>query len=453
MVGDKAVMHQRRYHSWGRYPKATTLNQDVIRLYDRGEISLGSRSRREKLLLPFGNGRSYGDSCLNNDGKLLDTRGLDRFISFDQENGVLRCESGVLLSEIIELILPYGWFLKVTPGTRFITIGGAVANDVHGKNHHRVGSFGSHVRCFELLRSDDEKVVCSLTKDSELFSATIGGLGLTGLIVWVEISLQKIESEYVDVETICFDHLSEFFSLSKESDTHYEHTVAWIDCLAKGEQLGRGLFMRANYKKLKVNKVHTEKKLSFPVDLPFSLINRASLKFFNRLYRWNSCREDGKHLQHLYPFFYPLDAIENWNRIYGRDGYFQYQCVIPEDNAEITIEKMLKKISIFGVGSFLAVLKNFGSVRSPGMLSFPRTGTTLALDFPNHGVATLDLFNMLDEFVISAGGALYPAKDARMSGDTFKTSFPKWEDFSQFIDPNFSSSFWRRVTEKSRSIT
>ena len=448
MVGDPVLMQQGRYHSWGRYPKITNLNQDAVRLYDRSQIVLGSRSMREKLLLPFGNGRSYGDSCLNNDGKLLDTRGLDRFISFDQENGVLRCESGVLLSEIIELILPYGWFLKVTPGTRFITIGGAVANDVHGKNHHRVGSFGSHVRCFELLRSDDEKVVCSLTENSELFSATIGGLGLTGLIVWVEISLQKIESEFVDVETICFDHLPEFFSLSKESDTHYEHTVAWIDCLAKGDQLGRGLFMRANYTKLKVDKVYTEKKISFPIDPPFSLINRASLKVFNSLYRWTNCIEEGEHLQHLYPFFYPLDAIQNWNRIYGNNGFFQYQCVIPEDSAKPTIEKILKKISTLGIGSFLAVLKNFGSVKSPGILSFPRTGTTLALDFPNHGVVTLDLFNMLDEFVVSAGGALYPAKDVRMSGDTFKTSFPAWEDFSKFIDPNFSSSFWRRVTDK-----
>ena len=447
MVGDPVLMQQGRYHSWGRYPKITNLNQDAVRLYDRSQIVLGSRSMREKLLLPFGNGRSYGDSCLNNGGKLLDTRCLDRFISFDQENGILRCESGVLLSEIIELILPYGWFLKVTPGTRFVTIGGAVANDVHGKNHHRVGSFGSHVRCFELLRSDDERVVCSLTENSELFGATIGGLGLTGLIIWIEISLQKIESEFVEVETICFDHFSEFFSLSKESDTHYEHTVAWIDCLAKGEQLGRGLFMRANYNKLKAHQFHTEKQISFPIDPPFSLINTVSLQVFNRLYRWNSCRHEGKRLQHLYPFFYPLDAIENWNRIYGKNGFFQYQCVIPEDCAQITINKILKKISAHGVGSFLAVLKNFGSVKSPGMLSFPRTGTTLALDFPNHGVATLDLFNILDKIVIAGGGALYPAKDARMPSDVFKSSFQNWLDFSKYIDPGFSSSFWRRVTK------
>jgi len=446
MVGDKAVMQQGRYHSWGRYPKASGLNQDVIRLYDRSKIVLDSKSRGGKLLLPFGNGRSYGDSCLNNGGKLLDARGLDRFVSFDQENGILRCESGALLSEIIELILPYGWFLKVTPGTRFVTIGGAVANDVHGKNHHRVGSFGCHIRSFELLRSNGEKVVCSSTKNSELFSATIGGLGLTGLIVWVEISLQKIESEFVDVETICFEHLSEFFSLSKESDTHYEHTVAWIDCLAKGEHLGQGIFMRANYKNEILDKVYVERKASFPVELPFPLVNKPSLKMFNMLYKWNNCRKEGRDMQHFYQFFYPLDAIENWNRIYGKSGFFQYQCIIPEDSARITIEKILNKISTHGSGSFLAVLKNFGNIKSPGMLSFPREGTTLALDFPNHKDKTLDFFNLLDEIVISSGGAIYPAKDARMSSGTFKSSFPEWKEFLKFVDPKFSSSFWRRVT-------
>jgi FAD/FMN-containing dehydrogenase len=433
------------YQSWGRYPAVDVLSQEVENLYNIDNISLNQKGG--KLLLPFGNGRSYGDSCLNIHEKLLDTRGLDRFISFDKDAGILRCESGVLLSKVIELISPHGWFLKVTPGTRFVTIGGAIANDVHGKNHHRAGTFGCHVNCFELLRSDGSSMLCSRDDNSDYFKATIGGLGLTGVIAWAEITLQKVESEFLDVETICFDNLSEFFSISKSSDEKYEHTVAWIDCLAKGGSIGNGLFFRANYKKESLReKKYSEKYKSVPCELPFSIVNKSTLSVFNKLYKWKNCKKNNSFsVQHIYQFFYPLDSIKNWNRIYGSNGFFQYQCVVPRENSYCAIKDILKEVSNYGAGSFLAVLKNFGDIKSPGMLSFPRFGTTLALDFPNQGEKTLNLLNSLDGIVMSAGGAIYPAKDARMSGTMFKKSFEKWNDFAPYIDPNFSSSFLRRV--------
>ena len=443
-------MKSTRYSSWGRYPDSTRFDQEVYSLVSSDDIKL--EFINNKSLLAFGNGRSYGDSCLNDNGRLLDTRGLDRFINFDKDNGILRCEAGVLLSDIINLIMPFGWFLSVTPGTRFITLGGAVANDVHGKNHHCAGSFGCHVRCFELMRSNGERLICSEKENAELFRATIGGIGLTGLIVWAEISLKNIESEYVDVDIICFNNVSEFFALSDESDVDYEYTVAWIDCLAKGDSLGRGVFIRANHNDEATDESYVEKNISFPFELPFSLINKASLIIFNKIYKWSNCRKEGENTQHIYNFFYPLDAIKNWNRIYGKNGFFQYQCVIPKDDAENTIEIILRKISKHGVGSFLAVLKNFGCIESPGMLSFPRYGTTLALDFPNNDVEILNLFNELDELVVASGGAIYPAKDARMSSATFKSTFTAWKEFSKYIDPIFSSSFWRRVTDNKEVV-
>ena len=438
-------MKQELHNSWGRYPDTKSFKQEIYSLSSRDNIKLEALNK--KSLLPFGNGRSYGDNCLNDGGILLKTRRLDRFIKFDTEKGILRCESGVLLSEIIDLIMPYGWFLTVTPGTRFVTVGGAIANDVHGKNHHRVGTFGCSVTCFELLRSDGERLLCSNDKNSELFSATIGGIGLTGVIIWAELSLQKVNSSFLDVETLCFNNLSEFFNLSAESDLDYEHTVAWIDCLATGAGLGRGVFMRANYKNNDIDKKYLTKNISFPIDPPFSLVNKFSLKIFNNLYRWSNCRKQGNSEQYFEQFFYPLDSIQNWNRIYGNKGFLQYQCVIPEINAQGIISQILTNISYSGLGSFLAVLKNFGNINSPGILSFPRAGTTLALDFPNHGDKLFELLNELDKLVVSAGGAIYPAKDARMSGDVFKSSFPNWEELSKFVDPNFSSSFWRRVVK------
>ncbi|MDA8855442.1 FAD-binding oxidoreductase, partial [Candidatus Pseudothioglobus singularis] len=337
-------MKIQNYHSWGRYPHPESLDQKVRPLISRDQINL-SVSKNEALL-PYGNGRSYGDSCLNNGGTLLYTRGLNQFIEFDSEKGILKCEAGVLISEVIDLILSSGWFLMATPGTRFVTIGGAIANDVHGKNHHKAGTFGCHVLGFELLRSDGQKLFCSKDKNKELFSATIGGLGLTGIITWAKFSLLRVDSALMNVETISFRNLDEFFRISKSSDYSYDYTVAWIDSLAKGSEIGRGVFKRANHSHSAPLSYLKPIRMSIPINPPFSLVNNSSLKIFNSLYRWNSARKEGRNSENIIPFFYPLDSIQNWNNIYGQKGFLQYQCVIPMNNAKRIIREILERISI-----------------------------------------------------------------------------------------------------------
>lgn len=434
-----------RYQSWGRYPD---LPQTALPLQWASEpLPLAQSGGRN--LLPFGNGRSYGDSCLNQGGLLLDARGLDRFLAFDPTTGLLRCEAGVLLSDILRLVTPRGWFLPVTPGTRYITLGGAIANDVHGKNHHRSGTFGRHLRRFELLRSDGGRLICSPSENADWFRASIGGLGLTGVILWAEIALRAVSNPYIDVETIRYANLDEFFQLSADSDEDFEHTVSWLDCMASGRHTGRGLFMRGNHAAALCRERPAEPRgqVNFPLDIPFSLINKASLKLFNTLYYRKMRQRRQRGISHYQPFFYPLDAIGHWNRIYGRKGFMQYQCVLPFADGSAAVRELLGRIAAAGAGSFLAVMKVFGSASSPGLLSFPRPGVTIALDFPNHGNKTLALLEALDQVTIAAGGAVYPAKDARMSAAAFQQYFPQWTELQPYIDPRFSSSFWRRVTE------
>lgn len=428
--------------SWGRYPRA---KQVLLPLIDRAR-DLPDFSGTA---LPYGNGRSYGDSCLNPDGNLLRARGLDRFIAFDPATGVLRCEAGVTLAEIIDLALPQGWFLPVTPGTRYVTVGGAVANDVHGKNHHRTGSFGHHVRAFELLRSDDSRRICTPTNSDSWFAASIGGLGLTGLITWVELQLRRVPSPVLETENIRFGSLDEFFALSAASADSHEYSVAWIDCLATGRARGRGHFTRADHAPALAEERPKApgSTLSMPLTPPFSLVNKLSLRPFNSLYYWKQPALRKRRASHLLPFFYPLDGIREWNRMYGPAGFLQYQCVLPPSVARDGIAMLLDEIARSGNGSFLAVLKEFGNQLPPGMLSFPRPGTTLALDFPNTGAEVFRLLDRLDRIVDEAGGAIYPAKDARMSAASFQRAYPRWRDFSDYLDPRFSSGFWRRVTE------
>ena len=397
-------------------------------------------------MLPYGNGRSYGDACLNDGGTLLHTRGLDRYIAFDPASGILRCEAGVLFADILDFAVPRGWFLPVTPGTRFITVGGAIANDVHGKNHHGAGTFGEHLLRFELLRSDGTRIECSPTQHADLYSATIAGLGLTGLIVWAEFRLLRIASPWMAQETRRFANLGEFFALSAQSERDYAYTVAWIDCAANGDSFGRGLFFRANHAPVTAaTRTPRQRRLAVPFTPPFSLINGLSLRAFNELY-FRRARE-GNAIVHYEPYFYPLDAVGEWNRIYGPRGFLQYQCVVPPAAAEAAVTELLKRIAASGTGSFLAVLKVFADRAPAGILSFPRAGTTLALDFPNRGAATFSLLDRLDDIVAAAGGAVYPAKDARMSGVRFRQYFPHWQSMLPRIDPKFSSGFWRRVME------
>jgi FAD/FMN-containing dehydrogenase len=397
-------------------------------------------------MLAFGNGRSYGDCCLNDGGVLIDAQGLDRFIAFNVETGVLRCEAGVLLSAILELAVPRGWFIPVTPGTQLVTLGGAVANDVHGKNHHRAGTFGRHVRCLELLRSDGTRLHCSPTENRDWFSATIGGLGLTGLITWVEIQLIPVPGPDIDQETIRFAKLGDFFQLSAESDRDFEYTVAWIDGTANQRAVGRGLFIRGNHAvhQRQSGRKRSGRAMSVPFDPPFSLINGPVPRLFNTLYYRRHLQDRTRTTVGYAPFFYPLDAIDGWNRLYGRSGLLQYQCVIPSPHAETALADILGEVASSGVRSMLAVLKMFGDLPSPGLLSFPRPGATLAMDFANSGKPILDLLDRLDLITLRAGGGVYPAKDARMSASTFRQSFLNWKQLERFLDPQFSSSFWRR---------
>ncbi len=434
----------RHYESWGRFPKVHY--KAVKQIYWRHEpVSFED----DTPTLPVGQCRSYGDVCLNEDGIILDATHLSRLITFDTQSGILRCEAGMTLEDILDVIVPRGWFLPVTPGTKYITVGGAIANDIHGKNHHRAGTFGRHVTRFELLRSNGEQLICSPEENVDLFRATIGGLGLTGLILWAEFKLIPIETAMIDVEKIRFSNLDEFFEVSGDSDRDYEYTVAWVDCLAKGEHMGRGIFMRGNHATgaYPLTPDHHQ-NLAVPVDFPNFVLNPLSMKLFNEAYYNIQRQKQVNTITHYDPFFYPLDAVKQWNRIYGSRGFLQYQCVTPPDNQRHTIGNIIERIARSGNASFLAVLKEFGDVSSPGLLSFPRPGVTLTLDIPFQGNKTLRLLDELDNVVRKAGGALYPAKDARMSPDNFKAFYPQWQELSRYIDPHFSSSFWRRVTRE-----
>ncbi|MFC5743957.1 FAD-binding oxidoreductase [Dyella tabacisoli] len=428
--------------SWGRYP---ITRQKIVPLIDRQRELPAFNG----WALPYGNGRSYGDSCLNPDGTLLHARGLDRYLAFDPASGLLCCEAGVTFSEILDLALAQGWFLPVTPGTRYVTVGGAIANDVHGKNHHRLGTFGHHVIRFELLRSDGSRIICVPGDANGLFEATVGGLGLTGVITWAEVQLRRVPGPWMETESIRFNALDEFFALSAESSTSHEYTVAWIDCLASGKSLGRGHFLRADHAPGEpgAKPVASSSSLRMPLTPPWSLVNRLTLRPFNWLYYHRQRVPRRRAMTHYAPYFYPLDGIGDWNRMYGPRGFLQHQCVLPPSHARDGIAALLHEIARSGMGSFLAVLKEFGDLPSRGMLSFPRPGTTLALDFPNTGPNVFALLDRLDAVVDEAGGAVYPAKDARMSGAHFRKAFPRWQEFQPHIDPRFSSGFWRRVME------
>lgn len=431
--------------SWGRYPKA---EQQLHPLGWRGERIPQTDS--DNTVLPYGMGRSYGDSCLNDGGTLLMTRRWNHLMAFDKVTGILRCEAGVSLDEILRFAVPKGWFLSVTPGTKFVTVGGAIANDIHGKNHHSAGTFGHYVPRFELERSNGERLICSDTENEGMYRATIGGLGLTGIITWADVQLRKIESAYIDMESVKTRDLDDFFAVTEESDEGYEYTVSWLDCQAKGDALGRGIFMRGNHSVTKQELVaHNDPKLKVPIECPDFLLNPLSMKAFNFAYYNKLTKRITPSTPHYEPFFYPLDAIDDWNRIYGKRGFFQYQFVVPFSEGQVHTRRLLELIAESGQGSFLAVLKTFGHRPSPGILSFPRPGVTVALDFPNTGDSIRKLFHKLDEQVLEAGGAIYPAKDARMPRAVFEASFPNWQDFLQYIDPAFSSSFWRRVTSDS----
>lgn len=407
---------------------------------------LQSRQRSGITTLAFGNGRSYGDSCLARSNEVLHMRALDKFISADWQNGVVRAECGVTLGELLRLAIPRGWFLPVTPGTQYVTLGGALANDVHGKNHHVRGTFGCHVRCFSLLRSDMGEHICSAEEHADLFAASIGGLGLTGVISWVELQLMPIRGSAIRQTQVRFGSLEEFFALSNELDDQHEYTVSWVDCQAKGSATGRGVFMAGDHVKGGDLHVAAPVKLRVPFSPPVSVMNSLTLKAFNNAYFY--AHKVGRQISRVgyESFFYPLDRILEWNRIYGARGFQQYQCVIPQVCAYDAAHALLGAIAAEGRGSFLAVLKRCGGIASPGLLSFPLEGISLALDFPQQDVANARLFARLDAILREAGGRLYPAKDAHMQGSDFRRAYPAWEQLEALRDPTINSHFWHRVT-------
>lgn len=397
--------------------------------------------------LPVGNARSYGDVGLYHN-RSVSALALNRLMSWDPDTGVLECEAGVLLSEIQSIFVKQGWMLAVTPGTSFVTVGGAVANDVHGKDHHFAGTFGDHVLGFTLIRSTGEELLCSPTQNAEMFRATIGGLGLTGFIASVRIQLRAVAGPYFDAEVISYQNLGEFFALSEETESEgWQASVSWFDCSTS--RAGRGSFTRGNssQRKWEGSPEPGGLGLSVPVTPPISLVNKISLDAFNTVYFHMQRLASGRKQVHYREFYYPLDGVRNWNRIYGPKGFFQYQSVVPMESAQAATEEMLSVIRKSGQGSFLGVLKTFADREPAGMLSFARHGVTLALDFPNRGEKTEKLFQSLDKIVSEAGGALNPSKDARMSREMFQAGFPRIAEFAEFRDPQIFSDFSKRVID------
>jgi FAD/FMN-containing dehydrogenase len=433
-----------KFESWGRYPK---LEADVVPLSWTTDFPLSNPPTTK--ILPVGAGRSYGDVCLLENGTLLKTRGMDRFLHFDSTTGILRCEAGATLAEILDFAVPRGFFLPVTPGTKYVTIGGAIANDIHGKNHHIAGTFGCHVLRFELVRSDGARFECSPAENPDWFSATIGGMGLTGLITWAEIRLRPIVSRKIQYKGTKFVGIDEFVALSKAS-THVEYTVAWIDCVATGNNFARGIFMQGDHNP-QPGPLNRSKEpwLTLPIDLPELALNKFSIGLFNTLYYNKQFGKEKTGLVDYEPFFYPLDSLQQWNRMYGKSGLLQFQCVLPwEEGQQFGIINILKAITASGLASFLAVIKVFGDIPSPGMLSFPMPGITLALDFPIRAETSFDLLDRLARITQEHGGRMYPAKDARMTATQFQSFYPQWQAFGRYIDPAFDSAFWKRVTPR-----
>jgi len=393
-----------------------------------------------------GQGRSYGDTAINEGGTVLRTGRLDRFLAADWETGVIRAQAGLTIDALLRVCVPRGWFVPVTPGTKHVSLGGAVASDVHGKNHHHVGAFGAHVRALGLVRSDREAQV--LRPGDPLFALTVSGLGLTGLIDWVEIQLIPIASDRMIVENIPHDDLDHFMALSEES-ADWPYVVAWVDCLAKGDALGRGVFTRGRHARNPgpLTPHPPEPRLAWPFRTPGALLNRHSVGMFNALYRRRpGARFDG--MQHYAPFFHPLDGIARWNLMYGSGGFYQHQCIIPRPAAREGVSALLETVARAGQGSFLAVMKSHGAERSPGALTFclDEPGVTLALDFANRGPSTYALVTELDAIAHDHGGRMYPAKDATMSQTIFTRTYPRWEELEAARDPVIHSHFWRRVT-------
>ncbi len=407
-----------KIQGWGRYP---TGEAEVLVPATR---SAAISAARQGSLIPRGMGRSYGDSALA--PRVLSSARLNLLEQFDQARGIVRCGAGVSLGELLDVFVPRGWFLPVTPGTKFVSVGGAIASDVHGKNHHRDGCFSEYLDSFDLLLADGEIVSCSREQHADLFHATCGGMGLTGVILQATFRLRPIRGSGIDQTVIKAGALQEALALF---DAHQgaAYSVAWIDCLASGPAMGRSLVMLGEHAEQGKLAVQHKRPLSIPLDMPAQLLNRYSIRAFNALYYHRMRGGQSRRLVHYEPFFYPLDGIAHWNRLYGKRGFVQYQFVLPRAATLEGMGAILGKIANAGRQPFLAVLKAFGR-QNANLLSFPAEGHTLALDLQlDDGL--LALLEELDAMVLDYGGRHYLAKDARMSEATFKREYPSWEKF------------------------
>jgi len=428
---------KKRIANWGNYP---IVESKVLSFGN--ESKLRSIVAKETSFIARGNGRCYGDASLA--PTTLLTLQMDKIISFDKEKGILDCESGITLDQILEVIVPQGWFLPVSPGTKFITLGGAVASNVHGKNHHVEGPFSNHVLEMDLVMGSGELLTCSLQAYPELFEATCGGMGLTGIISRVKFKLKKIETSYIVQKQVKAANLKEILELfDKYQD--YTYSVAWIDCLKTGDQFGRSILILGEHAAAKdlgadqqKDPLHISKKKSivFPFNLPSFALNKFTIRAFNFLYYFKNRKKEIDNIVHYEPFFYPLDTILHWNRGYGKKGFVQYQFVVPLDKTE-GLTKILNQISQKGMGSFLAVLKKFGP--HPSIISFPMEGYTLAMDFPVRK-GLLEFLDELDKIVLQYGGRIYLSKDARMHPDIFWATYPRAQEFKDLVkqyNPDF----------------
>ena len=423
---------------WGRGYSATQIHAFAS---DTALVATESKS-----YLPRGLGRSYGDVCVNDGGTLLHMFRRDRLLAFDAAQGTLTCEAGASIADIAEAMLPRGWFLPVVPGTRYVTVGGAIANDVHGKNHHVNGTFGRFVREIKLSRSDWQATQI-LSPSDALFGATISGLGLTGLMHEVKLQLQRVPGPGIEQDTKLFggDGTIDDYLTMDEGSKNWEYTVGWIDTL--DPQL-RGVFFRGRHCDGPDDWLAPQPtRLTMPFDAPRWLLGRWSAKTFNALYyRAQAMHTATRETIPLWQFFFPLDEVSAWNRAYGKRGFIQYQFVVPSAAARETVPKILTHLREAHVASYLAVIKTFGDRPSPGLMSFPIAGTTVALDIPAPDEKDRRALDRADAMVADVGGHIYPAKDARMSAAMFQRFFPQWHELEAARDPAISSSFWRRVT-------
>ena len=415
---------------WGQYPifDATVVAPRSLEAVIK-RIQLGNA-------IPRGNGRAYGDSAISL-SNTIDMKHFNKLLAFDADTGQLVAESGVLLADVIDTFLPKGWFPSVTPGTKFVTIGGMVAADVHGKNHHKHGSFGRFIDWLDVITADGDVKRCSREQDSELFDWTIGGMGLTGIVLKVAFRLAPVSTAWIKQKTIPAKNIEHAMAIF-ESMEEATYSVAWIDCLSKGNDLGRSLIMTGEHAETTdlseaaqktPLRAPNKKKITVPINFPSVILNGFTVKVFNALYYWIGKQRSKPSLVTWDNYFYPLDGILGWNKIYGRRGFAQFQCVIPLDQAGKGINALLQAISQASTGSFLAVLKRFGDQNS--RFSFPMKGYTLALDFPITA-PNLKLMSQLDNITIQYGGRFYLAKDSRMTASTFKQSEPRLAQFKAF---------------------